>query len=99
MVKEIIWSPLAIETYDSIIEYLLFSFGNVAVKKFVEKVDERLKLIATRPQMFRPTNKHRNTYMTSLQRKVTIIYRYKPYRKQIELVVFWGRQNPKRRPC
>jgi plasmid stabilization system protein ParE len=46
MVKEIIWSPLAIETYDSIIEYLLFSFGNVAVKKFVEKVDERLKLIA-----------------------------------------------------
>ena len=94
MVKEIIWSPLAVETYDSIIEYLFFSFGDVAVKKFVQRVDERLKLIVTRPKMFRPTNKHRNTYMTSLQRKVTIIYRYKPYRKQIELVVFWGRQKP-----
>ena len=66
MVKEIIWSPLAVETYDSITEYLLFSFGDVAVKKFVQKVDERLKLIVTRPKMFRPTNKHRNTYMTSL---------------------------------
>ena len=98
MVKEIIWSPLAVETYDSITEYLLFSFGDVAVKKFVQKVDERLKLIVTRPKMFRPTNKHRNTYMTSLLGKVTIIYRYKPYRKQIELVVFWGSQNPKRRP-
>ena len=29
---------------------------------------------------------------------ITIIYRYKPYRKQIELVVFWGRQNPQKRP-
>ena len=61
MVKEIIWSPLAIETYDSIIEYLHLSFGDVAVKNFVEKVNERLKLIVTRPKMFRPTNKHRNT--------------------------------------
>ena len=68
MVKEIIWSPLVVETYDSIIEYLLFSFGDVAVKKFVQRVDERLKLIVTRPKMFRPTNKHRNTYMTSLQK-------------------------------
>ena len=98
MVKEIIWSPLAVETYDSIIEYLFFSFADVAVKKFVQKVDERLKLIVTRPKMFRTTNKHINTYMTSLQMKFTIIYRYKPYRKQIELVVFWGRQNPQKRP-
>lgn len=98
MVKEIIWSPLAVETYDSIVEYILISFGDAAAKKFVQNVDDRLKLIVTRPKMFRITNKHRNTYMTSLQRKVTIIYRYKPYRQQIELVVFWGRQNPKRRP-
>jgi plasmid stabilization system protein ParE len=98
MVKEIIWSPLAIETYDSIINYLLINFGEVTVKKFVQKVDDRLKLIASRPKMFRHTNKQRNTYMTSLQKKVTIIYRYKPYRKQIEIVVFWGRQDPNRRP-
>ena len=66
MVKEIIWSPLAIETYDSIIEYILISFGDAAVKNFIQKVDDRLKLIVTGPKMFRSTNNHRNTYMTSL---------------------------------
>jgi plasmid stabilization system protein ParE len=70
MVKEIIWSPLAIETYDAIIDYLLISFGDAAVKKFVQKIDDRLKLIVTRPKMFRPTNKHRNTYMTACKGKL-----------------------------
>jgi hypothetical protein len=61
-------------------------------------VDDRIKLIATRPGMFRPTNKRRNTYLTSIEKKVTLIYRYKPYRKQLELVVFWGRQDPSKKP-
>ena len=98
MVKEIIWSPLAIETYDSIINYLNFKFGEATVKKFAQEVDDRLKLIASRPKMFRPTYKHRNTYLTSLRKKVTLIYRYKPYKKQVELVVFWGMQDPKKKP-
>jgi len=98
MVKEIIWSPLAVETYDGIIRYLHHEFGPTAVKKFAQKVDDRLKLIATRPRMFRFTSKRRNTYITSLQKKVTLTYRYKPYRKQVELVVFWGRQDPLKKP-
>jgi plasmid stabilization system protein ParE len=98
MVKEIIWSPLALETYETIISYLHNKFGETVAKKFVQKVDDRLKLIAARPRMFRHTNKRRNTYTTSLLKKVTIIYRYKPYRKQIELVVFWGRQDPAKKP-
>lgn len=93
MVKEIIWSPLALESYQSILEYLHNKFGASTAKKFAEKVNTRINLIATRPKMFRPTKKHRNTYLTSLQGKVTLIYRNKPYRKQIELVVFWGMQN------
>jgi plasmid stabilization system protein ParE len=98
MVKEITWSPLAVETYETIISYLHNSFGENTAKKFVQKVDDRLKLIVARPRMFRVTNKRRNTHATSLMKKVTIVYRYKPYRKQVELVVFWGRQDPAKRP-
>jgi plasmid stabilization system protein ParE len=44
MVKEIIWSPLAVETYETIINYLDNSFGENTVKKFVQKVIELLKI-------------------------------------------------------
>jgi len=98
MVKEIIWSPLAIETYDSIINYLHYKFGEAVAKRFVQNVDDRLKLMATRPKMFRLAGKRRNTYLTSIQKKVTLIYRYKPYKKQLELVAFWGKQDPFKRP-
>ncbi len=93
MVKEIIWSPLAVETYKSIIDYLIHKFGEATAKKFVQRVDDRISLIATRPRMFRATNKRPNTYITSIIKKVTLTYRYKPYKKQLELVVFWGRQD------
>lgn len=98
MVKKIVWSPLAIESYESIISYLLHKFGEIAVRKFIESVDERIQLIATRPRMFRPSNKKKNTYLSSIHNKVILIYRYKPRTKQIELVVFWGMQNPKNKP-
>lgn len=43
------------ETYDSITEYLLERFGEVAVKRFVKLVDNKIKLILSRPVMFRLT--------------------------------------------
>ena len=98
MVKEIIWSPLAIQTYDNIIEYIFNKFGEVAVKRFVGRVDDKIKLIASRPTMFRVTGKRSNTYITSIHKKTTLTYRYYPSKNQVELVVFWGMQDPTRRP-
>lgn len=98
MVKKIVWSPLAIETYNSTIEYILHKFGETAVKKLVSAVNERIQLICTRPRMFRPSYKRKNTYITAINRKLTLIYRYQPTKKQLELVVFWGMQDPKRKP-
>ncbi|MEJ7677280.1 MAG: type II toxin-antitoxin system RelE/ParE family toxin [Segetibacter sp.] len=98
MVEEIIWSPLAVQTYDNIIEYLLNNFGEVAVKRFVQHIDDKLKLIASRPAMFRVTGKRSNTYITSIRKKTTLTYRYDPAKKQVELVVFWGMQDLIKRP-
>lgn len=98
MAKEVIWSPLAIQTYDNIIEYLFNKFGEVAVRRFVQHVDDKIKLIVSRPTMFRVTDKRSNTHITSIHKKTTLTYRYHPSNNQVELVVFWGMQDPAKRP-
>ena len=70
MVEEVIWSPLAIETYDVIIEYLLEKFGEAAVKKFVQRVDNKIRLIVSRPTMFRLTGQRPNTYVKASTKKL-----------------------------
>ncbi len=94
MVNEIIWSPLAIETYESIIDYLLLNFGEKAAITFVQLVDEMIWLIASNPKMFRKSSKKVDVYLASIRKKVTLFYRFKPAKKQVELIVFWGKQNP-----
>jgi plasmid stabilization system protein ParE len=98
MVEEIIWSPLAVQTFENIIHYLFEKFGEVAVERFVQHVDNKLKLIASRPTMFRVSGKRQNTHITNIRKKVTLTYRYIPSKKQVELVVFWGTQDPNKRP-
>jgi plasmid stabilization system protein ParE len=73
-------------------------FGEKAAKKFVKLVDERLKLITNNPKMFRATQYRNHTYIMSLHKKATLTYRYLPNKKRIELVVFWGMQNPINKP-
>ena len=69
MVEKIIWSPLAIKSFEEIINYLMNKFGELAVKRFVQRVDDKIRLIAVRPQMFRPTGKRKNTYLTNFYGK------------------------------
>ncbi len=89
---------LAIETFDTIIDYIFKKFGETAAKKFVQIVDAKLTLIKSRPKMFRRTGKRPNTYITSIHKRTTLTYRYRPVKKRIELVVFWGMQNPANKP-
>ena len=98
MANEIIWSPLALETFEGIIAYLQNKFGEVAVRRFVKSVDDKINLIASRPVMFRPTGIKENTFITSIRKKATLTYRYFPDQNRIELVVFWGMQNPDNNP-
>ncbi len=57
MAEEIIWSPLAIETFDAIINYLIKTFGETSAVKFIQKTNAKLSLIQSRPNMFRKTGK------------------------------------------
>jgi len=98
MVREIIWSPLAVETFDNILDYLDENFGEKSVKDFLQRVDAKLKLIQSRPRMFRRSGRKSNTHITVIRRKTTLTYRYKKAENKIELIVFWGMQNPSSKP-
>ena len=98
MVEKIIWSPLAIKSSEDIINYLKNKFGELAVERFVQRVDDKIRLVAVRPQMFSPTGKRKNTYLTNIRGKTTMTYRYNPDLKLLEIVVFWGMQNPDKKP-
>jgi plasmid stabilization system protein ParE len=98
MVQEIIWSPIAIETFDNIINYLFKNFGEKSAREFAQRVDAKLKLIQSRPKMFRRSGNRANTYITVIRRKTTLTYRYKKAENKIELIVFWGMQNPSSKP-
>ena len=98
MVKEIIWTPIAIETFDNILKYLVENFGEKSAKLFVQRVEAKLKLIESRPRMFRRSTHRSNTYITVIKPRTTLTYRYEKPENKIELIVFWGMQNPKSKP-
>jgi plasmid stabilization system protein ParE len=77
MVKEVIWTPIAIETFDNILKYFSEKFGEKSAKDFVKRVDAKIKLIQSRPAMFRRSNQRTNTYITVIKPKTTLTYRYK----------------------
>jgi|SRR5690242_16331221 plasmid stabilization system protein ParE len=98
MVKEIIWSPNAIETFEDIVNYLNENFGERSARIFVEKVDAKLKLIQVHPTMFRRSTERKNTFITVIRPKTTLTYRFRKSVNKVELIVFWGMQNPKSKP-
>ncbi|MEO8823420.1 MAG: type II toxin-antitoxin system RelE/ParE family toxin [Ginsengibacter sp.] len=98
MVEEIVWSPIAIKIFDNILDYLFANFGEKSAKDFVQRVDAKLKLIQSRPRMFRRSGQRPNTYITVIKRKTTLTYRYKKAGNKMELIVFWGMQNPSSKP-
>ena len=96
MVNEIIWSPRAVKTYDAVIEYLLKEWTEREVRNFVLKVDQKLNLLQAQPRIGVRGRKP-NYHKTLVHKKVSLIYHYKPLKKEIELVTFWNNlQNPKR---
>jgi plasmid stabilization system protein ParE len=97
MVCKIIWSPETIETYIVVIEYLRQEWTEREVKNFMLRVDEKLEILSKQPLLGRITGKRRKTHRTLINKQITIVYHYKPIKKEIELVTFWhNSRNPKR---
>jgi plasmid stabilization system protein ParE len=95
MALNVIWSPKAIESFDKIIFYLEYTWGKTTTQKFTQKTLKHIHLISAYPQLFRESEKYKNQFKTVINKQVSLIYRYKPKKGEIELVLFWdNRREP-----
>ncbi len=90
MVKEVIWSVRATKTYWQIITYLQEEFGEQSVIEFVNTVHNKIELISSNPFLFRKSTIQKNTFLTSIHKRTTLVYRYRPVKQAIELLIFWN---------
>lgn len=99
MVKEVVWTIRASKTYWEVIEYLSDEFGENVVADFVSKVHNKVELISSNPFLFKKSSSQKNVFITVIHKRLTLTYRYRPLKKRIELLVFWGtRKNPSKFP-
>ncbi|MCD6012335.1 MAG: hypothetical protein K0Q79_2197 [Flavipsychrobacter sp.] len=95
MVHKIIWSDLAIKTYVSNIEYLEKEWSDKEIRNFIKVVQRKLLLLSMQPRAGVITSKRKNLRKTILNKRIILIYRYKPLKKEIELVRFFNtHQHP-----
>ena len=97
MVPEVIWLKGARITFDNEITYLSMNFDDWVVLRFIDIVFKKIDLLKMDPRIGKPSTKKANFYKTVVNERIVLIYKFKPRKKEIELIVFWNTlQNPKR---
>ena len=100
MVCKIIWLPRALQTYIYTIEYLQLNWTETEVENFKLLVKRKIENISYHPKLGSARdNSNQNIRLTLVHKRVALIYKYKPSRNEIELMVFWNTsKDPKNRP-
>ena len=92
---EILWTDSAKFTFQKIIDWLDEEWSEKEVNKFILRTEEMLFTLQRYPEICRPSAKRKNVRIGLLGKHTQIIYHYKPRKKQIEALLFWGtKQNP-----
>jgi len=94
MAYEIVWADEAVNTFENIINYLLYKFTEKEVSRFVNAVEKKINLIKINPYSYRKSKYAEHLHYTIVLRKTILVYRIKDSANIIELIHFWdGRQN------
>ena len=94
-VEEILWTDSAKLTFSKIIDYLDKNWSEREIDIFVKRTEDVLSTLKHYPEMFRPSAKRKNVRIALLNKHTQMVYHYKPRKKQIEVLLFWGmKQNP-----
>lgn len=95
MVKEIIWLPNAVKTYNSVLRYLSNHWEPKVTDKFISNLKKKLILLEKGNVAFR-SFKSPNMYEVLITKHNLLIYREKG--DAIELLRFYDtRQHPKKK--
>lgn len=95
IVEEIQWTDSAKLSFSKIIFYLSENWTDREILKFITRTKEVVTTLRYYPEMCRPSLKRKNVRIALLNKHTQMIYHYKPRKKQIEILLFWGmKQNP-----
>ncbi|MDR0793689.1 MAG: type II toxin-antitoxin system RelE/ParE family toxin [Chitinophagaceae bacterium] len=95
VVEKIFWTDNAKATFNNIVEYLRQEWTEREVEQLVNRTEKMLATLKRYPEMCRPSAKRKNIRIGVLDKHTQLVYHYKPRKKQIEILLFWGmRQNP-----
>jgi plasmid stabilization system protein ParE len=90
VVDNILWTDSAKFSFNKIVSYLQDNWSEKEVEKFVNKTAEMLATLKKYPQMCRPSLKKKNVRIGILDKHTQIVYHYKPVKRQIQILLFWG---------
>lgn len=98
MACKISWTKRAWLTYEANINYLEKEWTEREIRKFILLIERKITNISTHPWLGSSRNKREpNIRHTLVHKRVALIYKYKPLKDEIELLIFWNTsQNPKK---
>ena len=95
VVQDVLWTDSAKTSFNRIVAYLEEQWTEKDAGKFIRRSQEVIAILKRYPEMCRPSFKRKNVRIAILNKHTQLIYHYKPRKKQIEILLFWGiKQNP-----
>src|SRR4051812_15988098 len=96
MVQKVTWTERAEVTFLEAIGYLETNFSEVETEKFTARIQHKLLLLKNNPRLGRKS-KRPNVFKTVINKRIVLLYQYKPIKKEVLLLAFWNTlQNPKK---
>jgi plasmid stabilization system protein ParE len=92
------WTKKAWLSFEENIFYLQQNWTTAEVSKFVTMVENKILTLTKYPKIgTQKSTKFPNIRATIIHKKILLIYKYKPMKNEIDLLIFWNtRQNPRK---
>ena len=89
------WTPRSLKSYLKIIDYLSKNWTAKEINKFVAQTDKTIEIIKQNPYTYQASNEKKYVRKGFINKLVSLYYRIRPRKNEIELLVFWqNRQDP-----
>ena len=92
------WTNKAWLTYLANIEYLQKAWTEKEISNFVLLVDKKLANLSKHPRIGSQRNKkYPNIRFSMVQKRIVLVYKHKPLKNEIDLLIFWNTyQHPRK---
>ena len=95
-IEKIVWTTKALNTYNSIINYLEKEWTEKEVQNFISETNSLILRLTRYPEIGRPSQKRKNTRIYLLNKHTTLTYHFSARKTQITILLFWNqKRNPK----